>query len=475
MENIATTMLAIQQGQTDAAAARATAQTAATAARTAAALAATAAAAPLLDPLATTAPLNRATRAGESAFNQGSSGITPSWTGTIDTFPAFLIAFRQRAVEYKWTATDATGVTTFGGKDLFTQGPEISTADVETAFAARTDPRATQNSQMMYRCLKDSFKGTSVWNAIFGNLSNAPDHEDGPTLWKQMTAFTAPASFQQSQTAMEEIQSLDPAAFDFDVLKINSKLTGYFLLLATPHRAVAQSEQIHHTLTVYGKIQQPSEWTEWVKEQQRNYDKNNITTVATLMNDGHLQYNRIVMKNGAFRGSTQTITEEIVAMLASKKTPKKRTPVATTADGSATSDNKPPPFLRHTKVSSAADAAPYKVGDTKDWNGATYYYCDATTHRNKIHWHTHPTADCRVRKREHDGAAANLGSAAPSPAPTLAPAPSPAPDPSVALTAAPSAAPDITALLVSAYGQLDGRPHQQALLADLLTSIASSE
>ena len=40
----------------------------------------------------------------------------------------------------------------------------------------------------------------------------------------------------------------------------------------------------------------------------------------------------------------------------------------------------------------------YKVRDTKDFNGKNFHFCDATSHRNKIKWHTHPDESCGVRK-----------------------------------------------------------------------------
>ena len=48
-------------------------------------------------------------------------------------------------------------------------------------------------------------------------------------------------------------------------------------------------------------------------------------------------------------------------------------------------------------------------GDTKDFKGKTFHYCDTPTHRDRAKWHTHAASDCsirmkRLRKEDKDGA-----------------------------------------------------------------------
>ena len=40
----------------------------------------------------------------------------------------------------------------------------------------------------------------------------------------------------------------------------------------------------------------------------------------------------------------------------------------------------------------------YKVGDSKEFKGDTYYFCDAPNHRFKTKWHKHQPDKCRLRK-----------------------------------------------------------------------------
>ena len=71
-----------------------------------------------------------------------------------------------------------------------------------------------------------------------------------------------------------------------------------------------------------------------------------------------------------------------------------------------------PPFLHHFKASAANDAVVYKVGNTKEYDSATWYFCDCTTHRDRIKWHKLPATDCCTRKKW----LANSGSDASPPA-----------------------------------------------------------
>lgn len=95
----------------------------------------------------------------------------------------------------------------------------------------------------------------------------------------------------------------------------------------------------------------------------------------------------------------------MVATSKRKQTPLK-TPSPHTSDTSRKADNttaKLPPFAKHFKSSTAANATPFKVGDSKEWNGQTWYFCDCPNHRDRVKWHTHTAATCRSRLRWLEG------------------------------------------------------------------------
>ena len=139
------------------------------------------------------------------------------------------------------------------------------------------------------------------------------------------------------------------------------------------------------------------------------------------MNSALVKYNRIIDEHGnTFHGSSTTVQQDIVAMLArtASTTTRPRTSraTATTARKSrketvSNSSRTLPPFAKFFKAPISDGSVEYKVGDTKDWNGTTWYYCDAPTRRDRIKWHTHPTTECCTRKLWLDtdnGATANI-------------------------------------------------------------------
>jgi hypothetical protein len=120
------------------------------------------------------------------------------------------------------------------------------------------------------------------------------------------------------------------------------------------------------------------------------------------MNSAVIKYNKISSSNdGSFSGAGTTRQENIVAMVAAVKR-KAPTPAPAAARAKPTprpsapdaKGHKQPPFLRHFKSSTSSGSVTYKVGNTKPFYGATWYFCDCPNHRDRIKWHTHAAADC---------------------------------------------------------------------------------
>ena len=118
-----------------------------------------------------------------------------------------------------------------------------------------------------------------------------------------------------------------------------------------------------------------------------------------------------------FPGSSSTLQEDIVAMVIDSK--RKRAPnkpeTNTTKTKSSDSDAEPrkkvkfPPFVKFFKSSSGDDAVKFKIGDSKVWNGETWYFCDCPNHREKHKWHPHKPEDCRTRKKWKENADVPIG------------------------------------------------------------------
>ena len=126
------------------------------------------------------------------------------------------------------------------------------------------------------------------------------------------------------------------------------------------------------------------------------------------MNSAALKYVKISANgSGSFGGRSTTISEDIVSMMAAVS--KKRTALPTSNKKIATKfgEDEPnpkyaktlPPFVRHFKATAASNTATFKVGDTKEWKGDTWYFCDCPNHRDRLKWHSHPDPECGTRQK----------------------------------------------------------------------------
>jgi hypothetical protein len=253
---------------------------------------------------------------------------------------------------------------------------------------------------------------------IFDQAGNLPIAEDGPTLFKKLTTFTMVASLQLSMISFKNILDFDPADHKFNIPTINTKINHLFVLATTRKRQLLDSERIQHTLAVYDRIKQPEPWAQWVRIQIDKFDDGLILVCQDFMNSATLKYNKIITSSvvGGFKGSVSTIQEDIVAMVAGAGAAKrKRTPPSYDDKAATPNDQKPafvnkklPPFVKHYRSFPTNDATIYKVGDSKTWNNAMWYFCDCPTHRDKVKWHTHPTDTCRTCQRSKEGKSDNI-------------------------------------------------------------------
>ena len=130
-----------------------------------------------------------------------------------------------------------------------------------------------------------------------------------------------------------------------------------------------------------------------------------ILNCQDFMNSGVMKYNKISAMSNGFKGSVHTVQEDIVALVAAKakainpsSSNNKRKGKDTNDDDEGSTQRPPkrkvPTFINHYK---SPDGTKYKIGDTQEFDGETFHFCDAP-HRNRVKWHTHSPDECRVRK-----------------------------------------------------------------------------
>jgi hypothetical protein len=306
---------------------------------------------------------------------------------------------------------------------------------------------------------------------IFDQADNLPTTEDGPTLFKKLTALTMVASLQLSVLSFKMILEFDPVVHKFHIPTINTMLNHLFVLATTCERTLQLLERILHTITAYSRIKQPEQWAQWIRNQVDDFEAGTLTICQDFMNSAVIKYNKVSGSNdGSFSGAATTLQEDIVAMVAAVKhkapTPHaavQAKPKHNTSPPDA-KGNKMPPFLRHYKSSISPGSVTYKVGDSKPFDGATWYFCDYPNHHNHIKWHTHTPADCRTRinwlaNKTSGKPVANAAEIDNNQDSIL-------PD-----SAADSVSNDITGLLASAMNMVGDNPVASDLIADALNAV----
>ena len=241
-----------------------------------------------------------------------------------------------------WDATEPTGIlSSFAGsfKHLLDDYSFISSIECGTALSTRTNPRAIQNSKAMYKTLKNSIFA-EIRTTIFDQIGNLPDHDDGPTLFILITKFILSSAIQLLMISFRQILNFDLTIHKFVVPMINTQLNHLFVLASTNNRTVSDPEKLQHIVTAYDKICQPELWAQWVRNSVERIENGTLTLPQNLTNDGTLKYTKIILFEGRFAASCDTVQKDIVAMMGTIGRKKKTIPVTTPPERTDRSTNR---------------------------------------------------------------------------------------------------------------------------------------
>ena len=136
---------------------------------------------------------------------------------------------------------------------------------------------------------------------------------------------------------------------------------------------IADQEILYFQFKVYKKIKALAKWTTHILILESTVASTPSYTPETLFNKTQAKYTTL-LNHGLWRPSNKTLKEQILAMVAQQQQTKK----------SSTNSTKSKPNFGHssksmekTKKSPAFANSPGKLGETKQWNGKTYYWCPA--------------------------------------------------------------------------------------------------
>ena len=263
------------------------------------------------------------------------------------------------------------------------------------ARAGAGDVRACQNAQMMYECLKNSITDNAK-SALASCELNF--HEDGPTLFFHIMNQLFTAMFSNAQATRDKLAEFHPKRFRYDILQVNNFIRAAVKTLkaaSTSGGTITDQEILYFQFKIYKKIKAPAEWTSHILFLEATIASNAGYLPDTLFNEVQSKYTNL-SNQGLWHPSDKAPEEQALAMVARQQqnkpkgllSPKKEsTSKSPSKDKDKEKEKKGPPFAHKEG----------KLGDTKQWNGKTYYYCPAN-HKHS-HWHTHKVEECNTYKK----------------------------------------------------------------------------
>ena len=391
-----------------------------------------------IDPVESDDPLNRHSRLGSTLYNKSAEALTTTWNGDHQDLAAFANALLLRARTFRWSTNGATDVVTITpnanpignaaganhtGFNLFIDYRSITLEMVEQARAARTNPRAIQNSKAMFECIAASLTGR-IHSLLFEQAGNLPI-EDGPLLFIKAITCSQAIGTAATIDSIRRLDNFDPATVGYDIIKVNTTM---FNLLnqaaAISGKAFSNDMQVAYMIKTYERIKQPEAWVRWVETQRaanpppdcQSLANNAVSHASTLANQDSWSPSKL--------SPVETVQAMIAKFKSDKKpqgkgNPKGNDPKKRKDGGNNKFDKnkKPkkesgnkPPFVTYT--TKGKNGPPHKVGDHKKWENTTYYFCDCPNHKDKLHWHSHEAKDCRTRLKwlkEKDGTGNDQG------------------------------------------------------------------
>ena len=363
-------------------------------------------AAPVADPLTSRyegGPLDLASWDGLSLFRDGAQVLASKFTWKVNTLQLFLVDLKPKAKTCHWDhpthgiLTVAVDGTEYNILNVY---GKITDLQVEAARAAcnavDANPRAKQNSQMMYKCLmasmtKEAKSPLASRNQYF--------HEDGPSLFFHVVSQLFTATFSNAQVTCDNLSDFHPKWFCYDVIQVNNYISSTVMTIKAASSAggtITDQEILYFQFKVYKKIKAPVEWTTHIFFLESTVASTPGYTPETLFNETQAKYSTL-LNQGLWKLSDKSPEEQTLAMVAQQQhvkkgsnNPTKSKPNSTQGAKPTEKDKKNPPFAN----------SPSKLGNTKQWNGNTYYWCPAN--HNYSHWNMHKVEECNSLQEDDE-------------------------------------------------------------------------
>ena len=156
---------------------------------------------------------------------------------------------------------------------------------------------------------------------------------------------------------------------------------------------ITDQEILYFQFKVYKKIKSPAKWAIHILFLESTVASTPGYTPETLFNKTQAKYTTL-LNQGLWRPSDKTLEEQTLAMVAQQQQAKKSSNNSTKSKPSSGQSSKA--SEKDKKRPSFANS-PGKLGDTKQWNSKTYYWCPSN-HKHS-HWHSHKVEVCSTYKK----------------------------------------------------------------------------
>ena len=223
-------------------------------------------------------------------------------------------------------------------------------------------------------------------------------NNDGPKLFYHLVSELFTATFSNAQATRDKLSEFHPRRFKYDVTQVNNFIRSAIKTLKAASAtggSITDQEILYFQFKAYKKIKAPAEWTSHILFLEAKASSTPTYAPDTLYNEAQAKYNNLV-NSGLWKPSDKTPEEQTLAMVAQQSNKSssgtksnKRKAESKASDGDK--DKKQPPFAHKDG----------KLGDSKEWNGKTYYWCPAN--HKYSHWHTHKVEDCNTYKKMKAG------------------------------------------------------------------------
>ena len=221
-------------------------------------------------------------------------------------------------------------------------------------------------------------------------------HEDGPSLFYHVVSQLFTATFSNAQATRDNLADFHPKRFRYNVIQVNNYISSAVMTLKAASSAggtIMDQEILYFQFKVYKKIKALAEWMTHILFLESTVASTPGYTPETLFNETQAKY-MTLLNQGLWKPSDKTPEEQTLAMVAqqqqakkSPNNPTKSKPSSGQNSQTAEKEKKSPPFAN----------SPGKLGDMKQWNGKTYYWCPAN-HKHS-HWHTHKVEECNTYQK----------------------------------------------------------------------------